>query len=232
MGLPQLAAAAIHIASSSALGKWETAAEDYQQLARYYMKLKEQLGLVEVEDAEHSSPLPELPPLPSESDIHQTQVLKKLEAIRSKMGKAGAIKLVEAYDHDLHGVEERVIEALRKKDLEAIKSICHFLSGCYKSLNAKEAAQHCKEMNEYACQNDWRKATEQYVPMFQAIRSVSQALAIFKADNEDSTTEVNPWLNSLDYLILRYFRSNQPANWYKYRQASTIARRLRMAQRW
>jgi CheY-like chemotaxis protein len=184
MGLPQLAAAAIHIASSSALGKWEVAAEDYQQLVQYYTKLREQLGLVPAEDTEYSSIFPELPPLTAESDVHQSQVLKKLEAIRSKMGKPGAIKLVEAYDHDLNGVEARVIEALRKKDLEAIKSICHFLTGCYKSLNAKEAAQHCKEMNEYASQNDWKKATEQYVPMFQAIRSVSQALAIFKADNE------------------------------------------------
>lgn len=178
--LQQVVRVTVDIASYAALGRWSEAQEAFLILKKLYGKLETQVGFRKPEDKNATLEFPELPPPSNEFDVHQQQVLEKLEAVKTKMGKNGAIKLIEAYDHDLNGIEEKFKTALINKDAEAIRSMSHFLTGCYKSLSAKQAAQCCRDMGDYAAQGDWNKAAEQYVPMFKAIRSISYALDLFR----------------------------------------------------
>jgi hypothetical protein len=65
-----------------------------------------------------------------------------------------------------------------------MRSICHFLTGCYRSLNAREAAGVCREMGELAIEGNWDGAAYHSETLFSTIQSVSQALNRFRAKEE------------------------------------------------
>jgi HPt (histidine-containing phosphotransfer) domain-containing protein len=117
-------------------------------------------------------------------DTHQVKVLEKLEAVKAKVGRTGALNLIEAYYQDLTGVDERIRTAIKLKDTESMRSICHFLTGCYRSLNAREAAGVCREMGELAIEGNWDGAAYHSETLFSTIQSVSQALNRFRAKEE------------------------------------------------
>jgi CheY-like chemotaxis protein/PAS domain-containing protein len=117
-------------------------------------------------------------------DTHQVKVLEKLEAVKAKVGRTGALNLIEAYYQDLTGVDERIRTAIKLKDVESMRSICHFLTGCYRSLNAREAAGVCREMGELAIEGNWDGAAYHSETLFSTIQSVSQALNRFRTKEE------------------------------------------------
>ena len=186
MSLPQLVRLSVDIASYTALGRWNEARETFASLCGIYGELKEKYApeLIQTElVTDEQTPGDQNPQLPV-FDEQLEPVIAKLQSIKAKLGKEGINKVLDAYQYDLQGIEEKIKDAIIKKDAEGLKSICHLLTGCFKSLQAKDAAKKCVEMGELGARDSWQQAIEKYKGLVAAIRTISETLEQFRQTEE------------------------------------------------
>lgn len=186
MCLPQLVRLSVDIASYTALGRWTEARETFASLCGIYGELKdkyapEQIQTELVADEQTPDDQKVVVPVPDEQ---LEPVIAKLQSIKAKLGKEGINKVLDAYQYDLQGIEEKIKDAIIRKDAEGLKSICHLLTGCFKSLQAKDAAKKCVEMGELGARDSWQQAIEKYKGLVAAIRTISETLEKFRQTEE------------------------------------------------
>jgi CheY-like chemotaxis protein len=186
MCLPQLVRLSVDIASYTALGRWTEARETFASLCGIYGELKDKYAPEQIQTelgADEQTPDDQklVVPVPDEQ---LEPVIAKLQSIKAKLGKEGINKVLDAYQYDLQGIEEKIKDAIIRKDAEGLKSICHLLTGCFKSLQAKDAAKKCVEMGELGARDSWQQAIEKYKGLVAAIRTISETLEKFRQTEE------------------------------------------------
>jgi HPt (histidine-containing phosphotransfer) domain-containing protein len=112
-------------------------------------------------------------------------ILEHLALIGKRMGRQAALKLVSAYEFDMNGIEAKLRDALVREDAEALRATCHFLTGCTKTLGAKETARLYSEMGARAVDGSWAEIQENGARMVNTVGTVLEILRAYAQDEDD-----------------------------------------------